>query len=57
LKPPAIGGSDAGALLASVLESKKGKKGKPGYVFIVGIDTKNTACLVQISLPLNSGVH
>jgi hypothetical protein len=43
----AIGGSDAGALLATVLESEKSKKCETGYILFRGENTKNTARLVQ----------
>ncbi len=48
----AVGGGDTGAFLATMLESEKGKKGKPSYIFIMGIDPKNATSLVQIRLPL-----
>ena len=48
-----ITGGDAGALLTTVLESKKGKKGKPGYIFIRGKNAENAAGLVQVLLPLS----
>jgi hypothetical protein len=46
----AIGSGDAGAFLAAVLEGIEGKKGKSGYIFIWGVDTKYTARLVQGNL-------
>ena len=47
-----IGCSDARALLPAMLQGKKRKKGKAGYILIGGIDTENTARLVQDYLPL-----
>jgi hypothetical protein len=42
-----VAGGDAGALLAAVLESKQGKKSKPGYIFLGTIDAENATSLVQ----------
>jgi hypothetical protein len=42
-----ISRGNAGAFLATVLEGKECEKGKTGYIFVVGIDTKDSARLVQ----------
>jgi hypothetical protein len=42
-----VGGGNTGAFLAAMLEGKKCKKGKAGYIFIRGINAENSARLVQ----------
>jgi hypothetical protein len=49
VEPLAIGCGDSGTLLATVLESEQSEEGKPSYILIRGIDTKNAASLAQTS--------
>jgi hypothetical protein len=42
-----VSSGNTGALLATVLESEQGEEGKPSYVLIWSIDTKNAASLAQ----------
>jgi hypothetical protein len=44
-----IRGSYASALLPSVLKGEQREIGKPGDIFVRGINTKNTASFVQIN--------
>ena len=48
LKLAAIGGGDACAFLAAVLQGKEGEVGKAGDVFAGGVNTENTACLMHV---------
>ena len=45
----AIRGGYAGALLPAVLQGEQGEIGKPGYIFVRGVNTENAASFVQIN--------
>jgi len=45
----AVSSSNTRTLLATVLESEQSEEGKPSYILIWGINTKNAASLVQTS--------
>jgi hypothetical protein len=51
----AISGGDTAAFLTPVLQSKEGKIGKAGYIFVGGINTENTAAFSQLIQLLISG--
>jgi hypothetical protein len=52
VEPLTVAGSNTSAFLTAVLKSKQTKKGEPSYILARGINTKNTATLVQSSMPL-----
>jgi hypothetical protein len=49
----AVGDSNAGTLLASMLQGQEAKEGNPGYVLARDMDSKDPTRLMHFSVPIS----